>query len=95
MWGASMVGFGRYHYRYDSGREGEMFRVGFSPRKADLVVYLIDGFSEQAALLAKLGNHRTGRSCLYLKDLEAIDINVLETLISQSLATLAARYPAR
>lgn len=93
MWGPSIIGFGAYHYRYESGRTGTMARIGFSPRKAETVVYLIDGFTDQAALLARLGKHRTGQSCLYIKRLADIDMAVLEAMITASLATMAARYP--
>lgn len=91
MWGASIVGFGRFHYRYDSGREGDWFLAGFSPRKTDLTVYVMGGLRENAALLAKLGKHRTsGGGCLYVKRLAEIDLAVLETLIARSAATLRA-----
>lgn len=93
MWGPSIIGFGEYHYRYDSGRTGSMSRIGFSPRKAETVVYLIDGFAGQADLLARLGKHRIGKSCLYIKRLADIDIGVLEAMIAASLATMAERYP--
>jgi hypothetical protein len=93
MWGPSIIGFGSYSYRYDSGRTGTMCRIGFSPRKAETVVYLVDGFTGQAELLARLGRHRIGKSCLYLKRLADIDISVLEAMISASLASMATRYP--
>jgi hypothetical protein len=93
MWGPSIIGFGEYHYRYDSGRTGSMSRIGFSPRKAETVVYLIDGFTGQADLLARLGKHRIGKSCLYIKRLADIDMSVLEAMITASLATMAERYP--
>ncbi len=90
MWGPSIIGFGRYHYRYDSGREGDMCRIGFSPRKAELVFYL-PGLDD--ADLAPLGPHRRGKGCLYIKRLSAIDLAVLERLIARSLAHMDARYP--
>lgn len=93
MWGASIIGFGSYHYRYASGREGDMCRVGFSPRKANLVIYLVDGYEERSELLARLGPHKIGKSCLYLKSLASVDRAVLETLVRESLATMAERYP--
>lgn len=93
MWGPSIVGFGRYRYRYDSGREGEMFRTGFSPRKSALVVYLLDGFPRQAELLARLGPHTTGKSCLYLKRLDRVDMEVLEEMVRASIAWMAQRWP--
>ena len=93
MWGDSMVGFGRYHYQYVSGREGEFFRTGFAVRKQALVVYIMGGFESHAALLARLGPYRTGRSCLYIKSLDQIDRSVLEQLIADSLEIMRARYP--
>lgn len=93
MWGPSIIGFGRYRYRYDSGREGEMCRIGFSPRKGQAVLYLIDGFKGQAELMAKLGKHKTGKSCLYVKRLSDIDLVVLEDMCRSSLAYMAAEYP--
>ena len=93
MWGPSIVGFGHYHYRYESGREGDMCRIGFSPRKAELVLYLVDGFDGHADLLARLGKHRTGVSCLYIKKLADVDMGVVEALITASLAYMDAKYP--
>ncbi|MFN5632112.1 MAG: DUF1801 domain-containing protein [Sphingomonadales bacterium] len=93
MWGPSIIGFGRYRYRYDSGREGEMCRIGFSPRKGQTVLYLIDGFEGHAELMAKLGKHKTGKSCLYVKLLSDIDLVVLEDMCRSSLAYMAAEYP--
>jgi Domain of unknown function (DU1801) len=93
MWGPSIIGFGSYHYKYDSGREGEMCRIGFSPRKGQTVLYLIDGFESQADLMAKLGKHKTGKSCLYVKRLSDIDEAVLEQLCVESLKWMAAKYP--
>jgi Domain of unknown function (DU1801) len=93
MWGPSIIGFGSYHYKYDSGREGDMCRIGFSPRKANIVLYLIDGFDSQAALLEKLGKHKTGKSCLYIKRLSEIDETILEKLIVESLDYMAQKYP--
>lgn len=73
MWGASIVGFGDYHYSYDSGREGDTFVVGFSPRKASLTLYLMDGFEKYGDLLDRLGKHSTGKACLYIKRMTDID----------------------
>lgn len=86
MWGASIVGFGRRTYRTKSGGESEWFKVGFSPRKQSLTLYIMDGFDDYGSLLTKLGPHSTGKSCLYVKDLDKIDSDVLEDLISRSLA---------
>ena len=94
LWGPSIIGYGAYHYRYDSGREGDMCRIGFSPRKAQLVIYIVDGFPGHAELLARLGKHKTGASCLYINRLDAVDQAVLEELCAASWAEMARRYPA-
>jgi hypothetical protein len=86
LWGPSIVGFGSYHYKYDSGREGDVPLIGFSPRKAALVLYSMLGHSEAKALLAKLGKHTTGKGCLYIKKLANVDRTVLETLIGNAVA---------
>jgi hypothetical protein len=93
LWGPSMIGFGAYQYRYDSGREGTMFRIGFAPRKANMVVYLVGGFTDFPALLARLGKHKTGKSCLYLGPLADVDLAVLEEMAARSWAAMAERYP--
>ena len=84
MWGDSMVGFGSYHYKYESGREGDTFLTGFSPRKQNLTLYIMAGFDEQDALLSKLGRHKTGRSCLYINKLADVDQSVLKEMIERS-----------
>lgn len=84
MWGPTMVGFGSVHYRYASGREGDTFAAGFSPRKAALTVYLAQGFDGREVLLGRLGPHTTGKSCLYLKRLDAVDLDVLRALVESS-----------
>ena len=91
MWGASIVGFGSYHYRYDSGREGDMPLIGFSPRKAANVLYGMLGSSDAEALLGKLGKHTTGKGCLYIKKLADVNTTVLETLIRRALTHHRAR----
>lgn len=93
MWGASIVGFGSCHYRYESGREGDMLRTGFSPRKEALTLYIMGGFPRHAALMAKLGKYKTGKSCLYIKRLEDVDLAVLETLVRESWRYMTTRYP--
>lgn len=93
MWGASIVGFGTYHYKYDSGHEGTMCRLGFSPRKAELVLYVLTQSEGQGALLARLGKHRTGKSCLYIKRLSDVDEGVLEELIIHALDYMNEKYP--
>lgn len=85
MWGASIVGFGSYHYRGKSGREGDWMLTGFSPRKQNLTLYLMGGLEPHAALLAKLGKHTTGSSCLYIKTLDDIDKKVLKELVRASV----------
>ena len=93
MWGPSIIGLGSYHYKYESGREGDMCRIGFSPRKGQTVLYLIDGFEGQPELMTRLGKHKTGKSCLYVKKLSDIDEAVLEELCARSLAYMADKYP--
>ena len=92
LWG-NIVGFGSYHYTYTSGRSGTAPRLGFSPRKAQHVLYLMDGFDGQADLLARLGKASTGVSCLYVKKLADIDVDVLAEMARRSWAMMAARYP--
>ncbi len=92
MWGSSMVGFGSYHYKYASGREGDWFLTGFSPRKNDLTVYIMNGFSSYSDLMSKLGKYKTGKSCLYIKKLEDIDLKVLSQLIRKSLNDMRKTY---
>jgi hypothetical protein len=91
MWGTSIVGFGRYRYKYESGTKGEWFLVGFSPRKQDLTLYIMAGLERYPSLMKKLGKHKTGKSCLYIKKLEDVDVPTLKQLIKQSVADLAAR----
>lgn len=90
MWGASMVGFGTWHYTYDSGREGDMFLVGFSPRKTALTLYIVRGYENHGDLLAKLGKFTTGKSCLYLKHLDDVDRGVLAQLVARGVAEVVA-----
>ena len=87
MWGGSMVGFGTRHYRYASGREGDWFVTGFSPRKQNLTLYLAYALDRYEALLKKLGKHKTGKGCLYLRRLSEVDLGVLETLIERSASS--------
>ncbi len=86
MWGGSIVGFGSYHYKYASGREGDWMKVGFSPRKQSLTLYIMSGFARFDELMARLGKHSTGKSCLYIKKLEDVDLEVLEELVRESVA---------
>jgi nucleoid DNA-binding protein len=94
MWGDSIVGFGSYRQRYESGREGEWPLTGFSPRKANLTLYIMSGFSRYEELLGQLGKHKTGKSCLYLSRLEDIDLKVLRQLIAESVAHVKRREHA-
>lgn len=93
MWGPSIIGFGTYHYRYESGHEGDSPRVGFSPRKAKLVCYLKLDSVGAAPLLARLGKHGTGKGCLYINKLSDIDLSVLEELVADSYQAMAEAYP--
>jgi Domain of unknown function (DU1801) len=91
MWGTSIVGFGSYRIRYADGREADWMAVGFSPRKQSLVLYLMDGFEDYEALLAKLGKHKTGKACLYVNRVADVDLDVLREMVRRSYAhTLAA-----
>jgi hypothetical protein len=89
MWGSSIIGFGNVHYKYESGREGDWFITGFSPRKQNLTLYVMGGFNPHADLLKKLGKHKTGVGCLYIKKLKDVDTRVLKELIKQSVKTAA------
>lgn len=86
MWGTGIVGFGSYHYKYDSGREGDSCLTGFAARKGDISIYLLAAFPGRNELLAKLGRHKTGKGCLYLGTLSEVDLKVLEQLVSSSAA---------
>lgn len=92
MWGPSIIGYGRYHYRYDSGREGDFLATGFAPRKANLVVYIMPGYADFSDILNRLGKHRLGKSCLYLNKLPDIDMEVLAELIRAGLDDLGRRW---
>ena len=84
MWGPSIIGFGKYHYKYASGHEGDMCMAGFSPRKEALTIYILPGFEKNKSVMEKLGKYKTGKSCLYIKKLDDVDTNVLRQLISNS-----------
>jgi len=92
MWGTSIVGFGSYHYVYASGREGDWPLTGFSPRKQDLTLYIMAGFNRYKPLMAKLGKYRTGKSCLYVKRLTDIDLQVLKRLVKESVRHMRKAY---
>lgn len=93
MWGPSIIGFGHYDYAYESGHSGSSFRTGFSPRKANLTLYIMPGYADFGPILARLGKHTTGKSCLYIKTLADIDMAVLEELLLAGLARMDALYP--
>ena len=90
MWGDSIIGFGSYHYEYASGREGDWFLTGFSPRKQNLTLYLMSGFEEYDNLLKNLGKYKTGKACLYIKKIEDVDLQTLTELVKQSVAHMEA-----
>jgi len=92
MWDPSIIGFGRYRYRYDSGREGEFMLAGFSPRKANLVIYTMPGYGEMDEKLAELGKHRLGKSCLYINKLADVDLDVLEQIVVDGVATMREKH---
>ena len=85
MWGEGIIGFGQYHYKHASGREGDWFLTGFSPRKQNLTLYIMSGFDQYETLLGKLGKYKTGKACLYINKLEDIDLEVLKELIEKSV----------
>lgn len=93
MWGPSIIGFGQYHYRYASGHEGDAPRLGFSPRKARTVLYIMSGFDGQDAMIARLGKVKSSVACLYVNRLEQIDLGVLREMAVASLAHMRALYP--
>lgn len=95
MWGASIVGYGSYHYKYASGRDGDFMITGFSPRKQALTVYIMPGFSSFKKLMEKLGKYKTGKSCLYIKRLSDIDEKVLQKLIAESVRHMRKRYETK
>jgi hypothetical protein len=92
MWGPSIVGFGRYHYTYESGREGEFFVTGFSPRSSNLVLYVMPGYEDRAEILGRLGKHRIGKSCLYVNKLADVDLDVLEQVVATGVGEMRDRY---
>ncbi|MGB1288741.1 MAG: DUF1801 domain-containing protein [Aggregatilineales bacterium] len=92
MWGSSIVGFGTYRYEYKSGRQGEWFVTGFSPRKQNLTLYIMPGFERYDELMAKLGKHKTGKSCLYINKIEDVDVEVLRDLVRLSVETMREEH---
>ena len=92
MWGSSIIGYGRYHYKYDSGREGDFLITGFSPRKTALTVYVLPGYRDMSEKLTRLGKHKTGKSCLYINKLVDVDMAVLEEIIRDDLDYMHKNY---
>lgn len=92
MWGDSIIGFGRYHYKYKSGREGDWLVTGFAPRKQNFTIYIMPGFSSLQKKLGKLGKHKTSVSCLYIKKLEVVDLDILKTIIQKSVKEMNKLY---
>jgi hypothetical protein len=94
MWGPSIIGYGRYHYKYETGREGEFMMTGFSPRKANLSIYIVPGyrFPEMQEKLSRLGKHKLGKSCLYINKLADVDLAVLEEIVADGLAYMRDKY---
>lgn len=92
MWGPAIIGYGRYHYRYASGREGDFLATGFSPRRASLSVYIMPGYMDFGAIMSRLGKHKTGKSCLYINKLADVNEDVLRELIAAGLKDLNGRW---
>ena len=92
MWGPTIIGYGRYHYKYDSGREGDFLMTGFSPRKANLVLYIMPGYREMSEPLSRLGKHKVGKSCLYINKLADVDETVLREIINEGVQYMRAKY---
>jgi len=95
MWGPSIIGYGEYHFKYDSGREGDFLATGFSPRKANTVLYIMPGYMEMEDMLARLGKHKVGKSCLYINRLSTVDLDVVEEIVRAGLADLSRRWPVK
>ena len=94
MWGASIIGFGDYHYKYESGREGDSCRIGFSPRAQNMTIYIMPGYQDFDDELSRLGKHKMGKSCLYIKRLSDVDESVLREMIVKGLALMEEKYPS-
>lgn len=92
MWGTSIVGFGNYHYKYESGREGDFMKVGFSPRAQNVTLYIMPGFGRYEDLMIRLGKHKIGKSCLYVKKLADVDEDILKELITESYSYMTNKY---
>ncbi len=92
MWGTSIIGYGRYEYKYESGREGEFMMTGFSPRKTSSTIYIMPGYQDLSEMLDRLGKHKTGKSCLYINKLSDVDLDVLEEIINFGLDYMRNKY---
>ena len=92
MWGAAIVGFGSYHYKYESGHEGDAPLIGFSPRKAEFALYLSSGFDKREELLKQFGKHKTAKACIYIKKMEDINVEILKKMITNSIRYYKAKY---
>ncbi len=95
MWGPSIIGYGRYHYKYASGREGDFLATGFSPRKANLTLYIMPGYADFGPILDRLGKYKKGKSCLYISKLDDVDTDVLKVLIAAGLRDLDQKWPVQ
>jgi len=93
MWGPAIVGFGKAHIKYANGKTGEWMQIGFAPRKSTITLYIMNGFSGYKRQLTKLGKYKTGKSCLYIRKLADVDVEVLEAMINDSVAEMAERHP--
>ncbi|WP_448569493.1 DUF1801 domain-containing protein [Thalassotalea ganghwensis] len=91
----TIIGFGRYHYKYDPGREGDSIVTGFSPRKQNITMYIMPGFAELDTMLVRLGKHKVGKSCLYISKLDDIDTKVLSDIIRYSVEVMRQRFPCK
>jgi hypothetical protein len=92
MWGPSIIGFGQYHYKYDSGREGDMCKIGFSPRKANTVLYIMGGHEQFQPIFDRLGKYKQGKSCVYITNLKNVDMDVLEELVQADWDHMTEKY---
>jgi len=93
MWGPSIIGFGTYHYKYESGREGDFLRIGFAARAQNISIYIMPGYQDFEKELSRLGKYKKGKSCLYLKHLSDVDVTVLEEILKKGLRLMAEKYP--
>jgi hypothetical protein len=95
MWGPSIIGYGQYHYQYDSGRSGDFLATGFAPRKANMVLYIMPGYADISEILSRIGPHKLGKSCLYLGALDRLNLDAVQELIQAGLHDLGAKWPVQ